>query len=401
MQTANLPPNVSRLYEDLAERILARDEDGASRIYYELLRAGRQLEILAEATRVPAIQKTLDPELFGHRAAQEQGAKVPDEPPQGGSAQPEFAPNGTIERAVQRLSWPPEMLKTPPGLDEIVNEQRVGFGRRFGATRLSLVARLCLASLLVAASAGAGIFLFTHPAAEKAVITESTPAEEAPAKAHERTWSTTAPTERPPAAGVVRSAVPARSGPTAAPARAVPDSEAILAFGSPPALASPGSPVPSTTRTPVASTPGAASTAVVGALATPTGKPELNAATTPVVPTSRGTSTVTTARPARPPAELFFSATEIATLLARGDWLFTTGDVASARILYERAAHGGEARAAVRLAQTFYPVFLNRTHLHGVPSDLGMAVFWYRRARDLGATQVERRLKTLQTKQEG
>jgi hypothetical protein len=29
-----------------------------------------------------------------------------------------------------------------------------------------------------------------------------------------------------------------------------------------------------------------------------------------------------------------------------------------------------------------------------------MALFWYRRARDLGATDVERRLKTLETNRE-
>jgi TPR repeat protein len=81
--------------------------------------------------------------------------------------------------------------------------------------------------------------------------------------------------------------------------------------------------------------------------------------------------------------------------------LLATGDVASARIFYERAAHSGEAQAAVRLGQTFDPVFLDRAHLRGVPSDLGMALFWYRLARDLGAAQVERRLKTLETKQGG
>ena len=335
----------------------------------------------------------------GHHSRRDTFKSAPDEPQQG-SAQPEFARHSTIERAVRRLGWTPQMpYKTPRALDDIVNEQRVRFGRRVGSTRLSLVSRLCLASVLVAVPA-AGIFWFRHLAAEKA-FTESTPSEEAPAEARERTWSTTAPTERPPATGVVQSAAPARPAPTAASAQAAPESEANLAFGSPPAVAPPGEPAPNTARTPAESTPGVASTAVVGALATPTGKPELNAATAPAAPTSTATSTVTTPRPPKPPAELGFSATEIAALLARGDWLLATGDVASARIFYERAAHSGEAQAAVRLGQTFDPVFLDRAHLRSVPSDLGMALFWYRLARDLGAAQVERRLKTLETKRGG
>jgi TPR repeat protein len=87
--------------------------------------------------------------------------------------------------------------------------------------------------------------------------------------------------------------------------------------------------------------------------------------------------------------------------VTRGDALFATGDVASARLLYEFAADSGEARAAVRLGETFDPVFLGNPRLRGVSGDLGMALFWYRRARDLGATEVELRLKALESKQGG
>jgi TPR repeat protein len=87
--------------------------------------------------------------------------------------------------------------------------------------------------------------------------------------------------------------------------------------------------------------------------------------------------------------------------VTRGDALFATGDVASARLLYEFAADSGEARAAVRLGETFDPAFLGNPRLRGVSGDLGMALFWYRRARDLGATEVELRLKALETKQGG
>jgi len=94
-----------------------------------------------------------------------------------------------------------------------------------------------------------------------------------------------------------------------------------------------------------------------------------------------------------------FSATEIAGLLARGDWLFATGDVVSARLLYERAAGAGEARAAMRLGETFDPVYLDRSHPRGLHGDPDMAMFWYRHARDLGATGVASRLKKLEAKE--
>ena len=94
-----------------------------------------------------------------------------------------------------------------------------------------------------------------------------------------------------------------------------------------------------------------------------------------------------------------FSGAEIAGLLARGDWLFATGDVASARLLFERAADAGEAQAALRLGETFDPVYLDDAHLPGLLGDPDAAVFWYRRARDLGATGVASRLKTLEAKE--
>src|SRR5262249_48110891 len=45
----------AHLYSQLEERLLARDQVGGSRIYYELLRQGRRLpEIMAEAVRIHA-----------------------------------------------------------------------------------------------------------------------------------------------------------------------------------------------------------------------------------------------------------------------------------------------------------------------------------------------------------
>jgi hypothetical protein len=70
-------------------------------------------------------------------------------------------------------------------------------------------------------------------------------------------------------------------------------------------------------------------------------------------------------------------------LLARGDAFLQRGDIASARLFYERAAHAGSSEAALRLGNTFDPSFLARAGAHGVPADPGLARRWYRRAREL------------------
>jgi TPR repeat protein len=100
---------------------------------------------------------------------------------------------------------------------------------------------------------------------------------------------------------------------------------------------------------------------------------------------------------AAPSQEQPSSPAETAALLERGDRLFGTGDVASARLFYERAADAGDSQAALRLGETFDPAFLQRAQLR-VPGDRGLAVFWYGRARELGADEAEILLKGMQTR---
>jgi hypothetical protein len=89
-------------------------------------------------------------------------------------------------------------------------------------------------------------------------------------------------------------------------------------------------------------------------------------------------------------------AAEIATLLAHGDALFSNGDLAAARLLYQRAADAGDGQAAMRLGETFDPVFLEHAQLHGARGDLKLALPWYRRARDLGVTEAGLLLRSLE-----
>jgi hypothetical protein len=102
--------------------------------------------------------------------------------------------------------------------------------------------------------------------------------------------------------------------------------------------------------------------------------------------------------PAPAAAILRLSTEEIAELVARGDALLRTGDAASARLFYERAAFAGDGRAALKVGATFDPAFLNQGALRAVRGDAAQARYWYRRARDLGEAEAERRLKSLETK---
>ena len=184
--------------------------------------------------------------------------------------------------------------------------------------------------------------------------------------------------------------------PLAASAIGVAQSEGSLIAGTPLSVPPTGKPASNTTAKPVVATPGDASTVGASVLPTPADKPAANTAMAAAAPTPEGPSTRAT-----PPSKPGLSHAAVLTLLARGDMLFGTGDVASARLFYERVADTGEAQAAVRLAETFDPVFLDYAHLRDVRGDFSLALLWYRRARDLGAKGIERELKRLERYGEG
>jgi TPR repeat protein len=75
--------------------------------------------------------------------------------------------------------------------------------------------------------------------------------------------------------------------------------------------------------------------------------------------------------------------------VARGDAFLDTGDIASARLFFERAADAGDGRAAMRMAVTYDAAFLDRAGLRGVRGNPERTAFWYRRARELGEGKAE------------
>ena len=118
----------------------------------------------------------------------------------------------------------------------------------------------------------------------------------------------------------------------------------------------------------------------------------------PGVVTSEPDPTASTSAPVTSLADAGLSAAEIMVLLARGDKSFSSGDVASARLYYGRAADAGDGQATLRLGETFDPVFLERAHLRSARGDLTAALSWYRRARDMGAAEAEVLLNSLEAK---
>jgi len=85
---------------------------------------------------------------------------------------------------------------------------------------------------------------------------------------------------------------------------------------------------------------------------------------------------------------------ELAALLRRGEDFITSGDIASARLVLQRAAEAGNAHAALTLAATFDPNLLAKLGLD-FPADVVKARFWYERAKQLGSTEARRRLEQL------
>jgi hypothetical protein len=87
------------------------------------------------------------------------------------------------------------------------------------------------------------------------------------------------------------------------------------------------------------------------------------------------------------------SAGQITEFLARGDSFLGAGDVASARLFYERAADAGNWQAAIRMGATFDPAFLGRAGVRTV-GDPTKAQSWYLHALDLGAPKTDRQVES-------
>ncbi|MGE4046983.1 MAG: hypothetical protein AB7F35_19130, partial [Acetobacteraceae bacterium] len=85
----------------------------------------------------------------------------------------------------------------------------------------------------------------------------------------------------------------------------------------------------------------------------------------------------------------------IDTLIRRGDEMMKTGDIGAARLLYQRAAEAGDAKAATATGRTLDPNFLRQNRILGIEADPERAAAWYRTAIERGDSTAEPLLRQL------
>ena len=88
-------------------------------------------------------------------------------------------------------------------------------------------------------------------------------------------------------------------------------------------------------------------------------------------------------------------AAEIASLIKRGKEFLQSGDFASARLLFRRAAEAGDASAALLLGSTFDPRVIAQLHAVGIVADVAQARQWYQKAAELGSDAAVQQLAKL------
>lgn len=87
---------------------------------------------------------------------------------------------------------------------------------------------------------------------------------------------------------------------------------------------------------------------------------------------------------------------ESALMIKSGAELMANGDIAAARMMFQRAAEAGEAVAAYALAETYDPLVLKKLRTRGaIAPDIARAQHWYEKARELGSTAAAERIATL------
>lgn len=96
------------------------------------------------------------------------------------------------------------------------------------------------------------------------------------------------------------------------------------------------------------------------------------------------------------PASRRIDPDELAALLTRAKGLLAIGDIASARLLLERAADAQEADAALMLAGTYDPQVLGAQDMRSITPDPAAARLWYQKAARLGSSDARRRLSQIQ-----
>jgi TPR repeat protein len=75
-------------------------------------------------------------------------------------------------------------------------------------------------------------------------------------------------------------------------------------------------------------------------------------------------------------------------LLKQGEQFVSVGDVAAARVLFERAAEAGDSNAALALGATYDAVVLAKLGVRGIAPDAEKAHYWYQKSREFGSPEA-------------
>ncbi|HSK41951.1 MAG TPA: hypothetical protein VK943_19455 [Arenibaculum sp.] len=81
--------------------------------------------------------------------------------------------------------------------------------------------------------------------------------------------------------------------------------------------------------------------------------------------------------------------------IRRGDELFAQGDLAGARLFYERATAEGSVEGALAMGRTHDPLVFERMRVRGLVPDPDQAIAWYRRAAGYGSKDAQEALRAL------
>jgi hypothetical protein len=99
--------------------------------------------------------------------------------------------------------------------------------------------------------------------------------------------------------------------------------------------------------------------------------------------------------PSQSDAAIVLDPEEIKPLIDRGRQFFDAGDVAAARLLFNRAAIAGDVTASVAMGTTYDPAVLGSRGVRGILADPQKARSWYEKAAELGSAEGLRLLKAL------
>jgi hypothetical protein len=91
----------------------------------------------------------------------------------------------------------------------------------------------------------------------------------------------------------------------------------------------------------------------------------------------------TAGKPDAPAPQAQLSDADRTLFAQRGSAFIAAGDIAAARLFFERAANAGDVRSALGMAMTFDPAELAKAGVRGLKGDQAQADYWYRRARSL------------------